>query len=129
MIEDASLERTAAIVTVRFDADIAAVTRDREGEVVAGSLSDAVQTHDVWTFRRDLARAIPTGCWSKPTRKSEAPRLARSRSLRWRCCPPARRGQPPPLAAAGASRASARTGSAADATAADAARRTRGDSA
>ena len=41
-----------ARVTVRFDADIAAVTRDKEGNLVAGSLTDAVQTHDEWTFTR-----------------------------------------------------------------------------
>ena len=48
-----------AIVTVRFEADIAAVTRNAEGQVVAGSLSDAVQTRDLWTFRRDLASRDP----------------------------------------------------------------------
>ena len=46
-------------VTVRFEADIAAVTRNAEGEVVAGSLSDAVQTRDRWTFRRDLQSRDP----------------------------------------------------------------------
>ena len=54
VIEDARLDGRAASITVRFDADIAAVTRNQEGEVVAGSLTDAVETHDVWTFRRDL---------------------------------------------------------------------------
>jgi predicted lipid-binding transport protein (Tim44 family) len=47
------------VLTVRFEADIAAVTRDSEGKVVAGSLSDAVQTRDLWTFRRDLASRDP----------------------------------------------------------------------
>jgi len=59
VIAEASLEKTAAVVTVRFEADIAAVTRNAEGEVVAGSLSDAVQTRDLWTFRRDLATRDP----------------------------------------------------------------------
>ena len=59
LIAEAALERTAAVVTVRFEADIAAVTRNREGEVIAGSLSDAVQTRDRWTFRRDLATRDP----------------------------------------------------------------------
>jgi len=59
VIAEASLEKSAAVVTVRFEADIAAVTRNREGEVVAGSLSDAVQTRDLWTFRRDLATRDP----------------------------------------------------------------------
>jgi predicted lipid-binding transport protein (Tim44 family) len=46
-------------VTVRFEADIAAVTRNAEGSVVAGSLSDAVQTRDMWTFRRDISSRDP----------------------------------------------------------------------
>ena len=29
------------------------------GEVVAGSLSDAVQTRDLWTFRRDISSRDP----------------------------------------------------------------------
>jgi predicted lipid-binding transport protein (Tim44 family) len=44
---------------VRFEADIAAVTRNARQEVVAGSLSDAVQTRDLWTFRRDVATNDP----------------------------------------------------------------------
>jgi predicted lipid-binding transport protein (Tim44 family) len=46
-------------VTVAFDADIAAVTRDADGNVVAGSLTDAVETHDVWTFTRPLRSGHP----------------------------------------------------------------------
>ena len=59
IIAEASAERRTAIVTVRFEADIAAVTRNSEGQVVAGSLSDAVQTRDLWTFRRDLSSRDP----------------------------------------------------------------------
>jgi len=59
VISEAQAERGVAIVTVRFEADIAAVTRNAEGEVVAGSLSDAVQTRDLWTFRRDIASRDP----------------------------------------------------------------------
>jgi predicted lipid-binding transport protein (Tim44 family) len=59
VIAEATLERSVATVTVRFEADIAAVTRNNEGEVVAGSLSDAVQTRDLWTFRRDIASRDP----------------------------------------------------------------------
>ena len=59
MIEDARLNGRVASLTVRFDADIAAVTRNQEGEVVAGSMSDAVETHDVWTFRRTLGTDDP----------------------------------------------------------------------
>jgi len=59
VISEATLERGAAIVTVRFEADIAAVTRNSDGQVVAGSLSDAVQTRDLWTFRRDTNSRDP----------------------------------------------------------------------
>lgn len=59
VIEDARLERAEAEIEVRFDAFVAAVTRDAQGEVVAGSLSDAIPTHDIWTFRRDLKSGDP----------------------------------------------------------------------
>lgn len=58
-IADASLSGSIASVTLRFDADIAAVTRDRDGNVVAGSMTDAVSTHDVWTFSRDIKSNDP----------------------------------------------------------------------
>jgi len=59
VISAASLEHSVAFVTVRFEADIAAITRNKDGEVVAGSMSDAVQTRDLWTFRRDTASKDP----------------------------------------------------------------------
>ena len=59
MIEDAELSGREASISVRFDADIAAITRNEAGEVVAGSLTDAVETHDVWTFRRTLGSSDP----------------------------------------------------------------------
>ena len=59
VISEATLERGVAVLTVRFEADIAAVTRNAEGQVVAGSLSDAVQTRDLWTFRRDTGSRDP----------------------------------------------------------------------
>ncbi|QIG81823.1 Tim44/TimA family putative adaptor protein [Stakelama tenebrarum] len=58
-IVDAQLEGRVARITVRFDADIAAITRDSDGNVVAGSMSDAVETHDIWTFARDLRSDDP----------------------------------------------------------------------
>jgi predicted lipid-binding transport protein (Tim44 family) len=59
IISGAELSRGFAQVTVRFDADIAAVTRDTEGRVIAGSLSDAVSSHDVWTFSREIRSSDP----------------------------------------------------------------------
>jgi len=59
VIDKASLTGQTASVTVRFDADIAAVTRDTENNVLAGSLDDAVPTHDVWTFSRQVRAENP----------------------------------------------------------------------
>ena len=59
VITAASADHDLAVVTVRFEADIAAVTRNRDGEVVAGSMSDAVQTRDLWTFRRQISSRDP----------------------------------------------------------------------
>lgn len=59
VIAGAEVQRKVALVTVRFEADIAAVTRNAAGDVVAGSTSDAVQTRDRWTFRRDIGANDP----------------------------------------------------------------------
>lgn len=48
-----------ARVTVRFVSDIASVTRNAEGVVVAGSLHDAIESRDLWTFARDLTSSDP----------------------------------------------------------------------
>lgn len=58
-IQAVHVQGRMAEITVRFDADLVAVTRDRNGAVVAGSLTDAVQTHDVWTFSRHLGAQDP----------------------------------------------------------------------
>jgi len=58
-IEDARLTGKVAEIEIRFDAFISAVTRNKAGEVVAGSLSDAVPTKDLWTFQRDLKSRDP----------------------------------------------------------------------
>lgn len=58
-IIEASVKDRIAEVALRFEADIAAVTRDKDGNVVAGSMTDAVGTRDVWTFTRDIRSADP----------------------------------------------------------------------
>ncbi len=55
----ADYARPHASITVQFDSDIAAVVKDKDGKLIAGSLSDAVETHDVWTFSRDLSSSDP----------------------------------------------------------------------
>lgn len=53
-IVDASFDHPVARITLRFDADIAAMIKDKDGNVIGGSMTDAVETHDVWTFMRDV---------------------------------------------------------------------------
>jgi predicted lipid-binding transport protein (Tim44 family) len=59
LVTAATVEDGAGRITVKFDADIAAVTRDGDGNVVAGSMTDAVQTHDLWTFARPIKSRDP----------------------------------------------------------------------
>ena len=58
-IEDARLDGRLAEIEVRFDAFVAATTRDKGGELIAGSMSDAVPANDIWTFQRDLSSKDP----------------------------------------------------------------------
>jgi len=53
------LSRREARITVRYQADISAVTRDAEGKMIAGSMSDAAQADDLWTFRRQIGSSDP----------------------------------------------------------------------
>ena len=55
----ASLEAGLARIAVRFIADIAAVTRNKDGTVIAGSLNDAIESRDIWTFARPVNAATP----------------------------------------------------------------------
>lgn len=59
VIVAASYQAPYARIAVRFTADIAAVTRNAEGQVVAGSLNDAVEARDLWTFSRDVRAESP----------------------------------------------------------------------
>lgn len=58
-IADAAFDAPVARITVRFRSDIAAVTRNADGAVIAGSLNDAVEAIDVWTFSRNVGSADP----------------------------------------------------------------------
>ena len=53
-IVDASYDHPMARISVRFDADIAAMVKDTDGNIIGGSMTDAVETHDIWTFMRDV---------------------------------------------------------------------------
>lgn len=58
-ISDATFDAPMARITVRFRSDIAAMTRDASGNMVAGSLDDAIEAIDVWTFARNVNSADP----------------------------------------------------------------------
>ncbi|WP_271079476.1 Tim44/TimA family putative adaptor protein [Aurantiacibacter sp. MUD61] len=58
-VHSAVLDGKIARIAVRFVADIASVTRDKDGNVVAGSLDDAIESRDIWTFSRDTRSSDP----------------------------------------------------------------------
>ncbi|QZH75750.1 MAG: Tim44 domain-containing protein [Erythrobacter sp.] len=58
-IHSAVLDGRTARIAVRFVADIASVTRDKDGTVIAGSLDDAIESRDIWTFMRDTKSNDP----------------------------------------------------------------------
>ena len=58
-IDSARMNGRTAQVGVLFVADIAAVTRDKDGTMIAGSLDDAIVSRDIWTFSRDVDAADP----------------------------------------------------------------------
>lgn len=58
-IHSAGMEGRTARVAVLFVADIAAVTRDKDGNVIGGSLDDAIESRDIWTFSRHVDAAGP----------------------------------------------------------------------
>lgn len=59
VVQAASLDGRTARIAVSFVADIASVVRDKDGNVVAGSLDDAIESRDVWTFSRNVDSADP----------------------------------------------------------------------
>lgn len=58
-VHSAMLDGQTARIAVLFVSDIAAVTRDADGNVVAGSLDDAVESRDIWTFSRNVRSNDP----------------------------------------------------------------------
>lgn len=55
----AQLVGRVAELTVHFRAEIIAVTKDKDGNVVEGNVSDAVEVNDKWTFARDTKSREP----------------------------------------------------------------------
>lgn len=58
-VRSAELDGRTARITLMFKADIAAVTHDRDGNIIAGSLDDAVESRDIWTFSRNVDSSDP----------------------------------------------------------------------
>lgn len=58
-IVNASYSAPLARIAIGFVADIAALTRDADGNVIAGSLDDAIEARDVWTFSRNVNSPDP----------------------------------------------------------------------
>lgn len=55
----AGIVKRQAEITLHFSAEIIAVTRDADGNVVDGDLSDAVDLEDKWTFAREVKSRDP----------------------------------------------------------------------
>jgi len=58
-VHSASLDGRTARIALLFVADVAAVTRDKDGNLIAGSLDDAIESRDVWTFSRNVSARDP----------------------------------------------------------------------
>ena len=58
-IKSAEMDGRVARIAVLFVSDIAAITRDRDGNAIAGSLDDAVESRDIWTFMRNVDATDP----------------------------------------------------------------------
>jgi predicted lipid-binding transport protein (Tim44 family) len=58
-IVGAGLNGSMAEITVQFDAEIVAATRDSNGNLVDGNPDESVETHDVWTFSRHVTSSDP----------------------------------------------------------------------
>ncbi len=58
-IHSADLDKRTARIAVLFVSDIASLTRDKDGNVIDGSLDDAVESRDIWTFTRNVDAMDP----------------------------------------------------------------------
>ena len=57
---EAILEGKRAQITVKFIAEESSVTRDKDGEIIAGSAERTVEMQDIWTFGRDIKSRDPS---------------------------------------------------------------------
>lgn len=59
-ITNASLKNKIAEIFVHFKAEIIAVTRDKDGAVIDGNMSDVTILNDKWTFTHDTSSKDPS---------------------------------------------------------------------
>jgi predicted lipid-binding transport protein (Tim44 family) len=53
-IIEASYTHPVARIAVQLKADVSALVKDANGTVIGGSMTDAVETNDIWTYFRDV---------------------------------------------------------------------------
>ena len=58
-IIEAKLDNKTAFITVRFIADEISVTKDKDGEIIAGHPERMTEMRDIWTFSRDTKSRDP----------------------------------------------------------------------
>ena len=58
-VTSAKMNGRMAEITVHFTAELIAVTKDSDGHLIEGDLSDAVEVNDRWTFARDTKSRDP----------------------------------------------------------------------
>ncbi|WP_332713417.1 Tim44/TimA family putative adaptor protein [Pelagibacterium mangrovi] len=56
---EAELDRRNSVVTMRIDAEVVSITRDKEGEIVEGTPGQVVAIADEWTFMRNTRSRDP----------------------------------------------------------------------
>lgn len=58
-ILEAKLDNKKAVITVRFIASEVTLTKDKDGEIIAGNPDKSVHMRDIWTFSRDTKSRDP----------------------------------------------------------------------
>lgn len=58
-VVEARLDGRKAYITIRFWAEEMSVTKDQDGEIIAGHPDKPIQMRDVWTFERDIKGRDP----------------------------------------------------------------------
>ena len=58
-VTTADFANKIAELTVQFKSEIIAVTRDKDGNVIEGDVSDVVEMNDSWTFSRNVKSRDP----------------------------------------------------------------------